>query len=85
VQVEGTDLIYEGITTPGFLFAPVSELLPSAEGTDLIYEGITTTPHFHNPVAVLTLSGEGTDLIYEGITTTFFSKVLGAAMRARRN
>jgi hypothetical protein len=37
---EGTDLIYEGITT--FLCVHVVLLSRSVEGTDLIYEGITT-------------------------------------------
>jgi hypothetical protein len=38
---EGTDLIYEGITTDGCprLAYPLFALI---EGTDLIYEGITT-------------------------------------------
>jgi hypothetical protein len=72
---EGTDLIYEGITTnrvnrlPGLPFA--------GEGTDLIYEGITTS--YSSTGRIVQPSSEGTDLIYEGITTRrhmppFFAK-----------
>jgi hypothetical protein len=38
--LEGTDLIYEGITTFVMLLFIVDA--PFVEGTDLIYEGITT-------------------------------------------
>jgi hypothetical protein len=61
---EGTDLIYEGITTLDKL---VSKIRVQFEGTDLIYEGITTPYYKGLFVPLLTL--EGTDLIYEGITT----------------
>jgi hypothetical protein len=37
--MEGTDLIYEGITTESFKLEATPE---PEEGTDLIYEGITT-------------------------------------------
>jgi hypothetical protein len=71
-QMEGTDLIYEGITTfQGTL--SLCSIYSKAEGTDLIYEGITTS------VFVLVdpaFKKEGTDLIYEGITTGFAPAVL---------
>jgi hypothetical protein len=63
--MEGTDLIYEGITTEALSGRRVTGR-HSSEGTDLIYEGITTqgcSPPGNIPEA------EGTDLIYEGITT----------------
>jgi hypothetical protein len=56
--VEGTDLIYEGITTLPALAIFYSIVIPfAAEGTDLIYEGITTRFHhrsFHRPWKELT-------------------------------
>jgi hypothetical protein len=39
---EGTDLIYEGITTLQNPAKGIPSLSFQAEGTDLIYEGITT-------------------------------------------
>jgi hypothetical protein len=39
---EGTDLIYEGITTVCNLIKLFHDSILSTEGTDLIYEGITT-------------------------------------------
>jgi hypothetical protein len=49
VNGEGTDLIYEGITTTGCRFELQRRL--QHEGTDLIYEGITTIVFdaFSNP------------------------------------
>jgi hypothetical protein len=64
IYAEGTDLIYEGITTLRSAYS-FSEL---QEGTDLIYEGITTTV-CTSPVRRTPRLPEGTDLIYEGITT----------------
>jgi hypothetical protein len=60
---EGTDLIYEGITTK----TNIRQLnfAEHLEGTDLIYEGITTWL----PLSISIWNKEGTDLIYEGITT----------------
>jgi hypothetical protein len=67
IYKEGTDLIYEGITTLLFL-GLFCLFFCCLEGTDLIYEGITTLI-----VSALKRSNarinEGTDLIYEGITT----------------
>jgi hypothetical protein len=62
---EGTDLIYEGITTMGCQM--FSNFFLLCEGTDLIYEGITTIGSSCNTTSSKAV--EGTDLIYEGITT----------------
>jgi hypothetical protein len=65
-DAEGTDLIYEGITTCVVSASVVNSLSLQVEGTDLIYEGITTGCL---PYADTHKLKEGTDLIYEGITT----------------
>jgi hypothetical protein len=66
--IEGTDLIYEGITTTATSVLVVRLATNFQEGTDLIYEGITTFGNMIRLFFAATLL-EGTDLIYEGITT----------------
>ena len=68
----GIDLIYEGITTLGFVLGQKPRILARV-GIDLIYEGITTRP-FPGETAGLEHRRVGIDLIYEGITTWLYTE-----------